>query len=478
MIVRRGVACARLDRQKLVLDDGEQPRARTQDLEIIGDLGSELLERFGDLLAAEGGQPLQTQVENAARLRIGEAAGAGLAQRVARIGDQRNERRHVMRRPLPAHQGFARRGRIGRCADQSNDFVDIGDGDGETDLQMRRVARLVEFVLGAPGDDLLAEVDEGGKEILERQRLRPAAVERDHIRGKARLQRGEAPELIEHHVGDGVALQLDDDTHAIAVGFVAQVRNAFDLLVAHKLGDLFDQNRLVHLIGDLADDQGLAFLADFLDLDLGAHQDRAAPDQIGGANAGAPENRAAGRKIRTRDDRHQLVGGNIRPLDHGDDRVDDFAEIMRRDVGRHADRNAAGAVDEKVGEFRRQNYGLAFAPVVVRLEIDRLGIEIVEQRYGSGREPHLGIALGRGRIAVDRAEIALAVDQRQAHRERLRHAHQRVVDREIAVRVIFAHRIAGDARRFVVGAVRRVIVLIHRIEDTPVHRLQAVAHVG
>ena len=183
-------------------------------------------------------------------------------------------------------------------------------------------------------------------------------------------------------------------------------------------------------------------------------------------------------KIRAGDDRHQLVGGNLRPLDHGDDRVDDFAEIMRRDVGRHADRDAAGAIDEKVGEFRRQDYGLAFAPVVVRLEIDRLGIEIVEQRNGSGREAHLGIALGRGRIAVDRAEIALAVDQRQAHRERLRHAHQRVVDREIAVRVIFAHRIAGDARRFVVGAVRRVIVLIHRIEDTPVHRLQAVAHVG
>ena len=42
----------------------------------------------------------------------------------------------------------------------------------------------------------------------------------------------------------------------------------------------------------------------------------------------------------------------------------------------------------------------------------------------------LGVAHRRRRIAVDRAEIALPVDQRHAHRERLRHAHHGVVDRQ------------------------------------------------
>ena len=56
--------------------------------------------------------------------------------------------------------------------------------------------------------------------------------------------------------------------------------------------------------------------------------------------------------------------------------------------------------------------------------------------------------------------------------------HQRVVNRLIAMRVILAHGVAGDARRFVVGAVRRVVVLVHRIEDAAMHRLQPVAHVG
>ncbi len=88
------------------------------------------------------------------------------------------------------------------------------------------------------------------------------------------------------------------------------------------------------------------------------------------------------------------------------------------------------------------------------------------------------IAVGRRRIAVDRAEIALPVDQRQPERKILRHAHQRVIDRQIAMRMIFAHDIADDARRFLVRLVGRKAVLIHRVEDAPVHRLQAVAHIG
>ena len=46
------------------------------------------------------------------------------------------------------------------------------------------------------------------------------------------------------------------------IGLVADVGDALDLLLAHKLGDLLDHRRLVHLIGNLGDDQGFALLAD------------------------------------------------------------------------------------------------------------------------------------------------------------------------------------------------------------------------
>jgi hypothetical protein len=66
-----------------------------------------------------------------------------------------------MRRPVASHQRLARRRRVGRRADEADDLVDIGDRDGEADLDMGAVARLVEQEFRAAGDDLLAEGDEG-----------------------------------------------------------------------------------------------------------------------------------------------------------------------------------------------------------------------------------------------------------------------------------------------------------------------------
>ena len=198
---------------------------------------------------------------------------------------------------------------------------------------------------------------------------------------------------------------------------------------------------------------------------------------IGGADAGAAEDDAAGRKIRSRHDRVELVDAERRIVDQRDGGVDDLAEIVRRDVGRHADCDAAGAVDQQVRETRRQHHRLALGTVVVFLEVDGVLVEIFQQRVGHLLEPHLGVAHGRRRIAVDRAEIALPVDQRQAHGEILRHAHQRVVDGLVAVRVIFADDVADHARRFTVRLVPLVALLVHRIEDAPMHGLEPIARV-
>ena len=158
--------------------------------------------------------------------------------------------------------------------------------------------------------------------------------------------------------------------------------------------------------------------------------------------------------------------------------VDHLAEIVRRDVGRHADRDAAGAVDQQIGEARRQHHRLVLVAVVVRLEIDGVLVDVGEERHRGLAEPALRVPHRRGGIAVDRAEVALPVDQHQAHGEILRHAHQRVVDRAVAVRMVFAHHVADHARRLHVFLVGRVALLVHRVEDAPVHRLEAVAHVG
>ena len=459
-------------------NDAHQPRARGEDVEIIGDLGREFIQRLGDFLAPERGQAGEPQFENRARLRVRKPDRSVFRDRVARVGDQADQRRHVARRPDPLHQRRPRRAGVRRRSDQADHLVDVGDGDREADLDVRGIARLGEQIFRAPRDHFLSEVEERDQHVLQIQHLRAAAVQRDHVRAEARLHRGEPPELIEHHVGDRFALELDDDAHAVAIGLVAQVRDPLQPLFAHEFGDLFDQGCFVDLIGDFRNDQRLAILAQGLAVDLGAHDDRAAPGGIGRADACSAENRAAGRKIRPGDDLHQVLDGYVRLVHQRQNGVDRLTEIVRRDVGRHPDRDAAGAVDEKIGKPRGQDRGLEFLLVVVRLEVDRVLVEILEHRHRDLLEPRLGVPRGRRRIAVDRTEIALAVDQRRAHRKILRHADQRVVDREVPMRMELAHGLADGARRFVVGAVGREIQLVHRVEDAPVHGFQAVAHVG
>ena len=132
--------------------------------------------------------------------------------------------------------------------------------------------------------------------------------------------------------------------------------------------------------GNLRDDDRFAILADGVDRHLAAHHDRAAAEMIGRADALAAEDDAAGRKIRTRNDVDEVVDAKRGIVDQRDAGVDDFAEIVRRDVGGHADGDAAGAVDQQVRKLRRQDRRLLLAVVVVRLEIDGVLVDVVEQR--------------------------------------------------------------------------------------------------
>ena len=82
----------------------------------------------------------------------------------------------------------------------------------------------------------------------QRQHLRPAADDGQHDDAEAALQRGVLVEIVEDDLADLAALQVDDDAHAVAIGFVADVGDAFDRLLAHQLGDALDQPRLVDLV--------------------------------------------------------------------------------------------------------------------------------------------------------------------------------------------------------------------------------------
>jgi hypothetical protein len=189
------------------------------------------------------------------------------------------------------------------------------------------------------------------------------------------------------------------------------------------------------------------------------------------------EDRAAGGEVGTGHDLAQVVNRQLRVLDQRVDSVADLVQVVRRDVGGHADRDAAGAVDKEVRQPGGEDGRLAQPTVVVVDEVDRLLLDVGQHLVGDGRHPRLGVAHGRRRVAVDRAEVPLPIHQRVAQAEVLRHAHQRVVDRQVTVRVVLGHRLAHHAGALAIGRRRAEAHLVHRVQDSPMDRLQAVAYV-
>ena len=157
--------------------------------------------------------------------------------------------------------------------------------------------------------------------------------------------------------------------------------------------------------------------------------------------------------------------------------VAQLGRVVRRDRGRHADRDALRAVGEQVREAAGHHHRLFGLAVVIGAEFDAVLVDAFQQQPRDLGHARFGVAVGGRIIAVDIAEIALAVDQRIARGEILRQTHHGVVDRLVAMRMERAHHVADDLGRLLERRAGVEPQQAHAVEDAPVHRLQPVAGV-
>jgi hypothetical protein len=189
------------------------------------------------------------------------------------------------------------------------------------------------------------------------------------------------------------------------------------------------------------------------------------------------ENLAAGGEVGPLDIPAELRDADVFVIQQLDQRRAHLAEVVRRDVGRHAHGDAGRAVDQQIRDPRRQDDRLGFRPVVVGPEMDRGLLDLGEHFVADAREPALRVAHGRRAVAVERPEITGAVHERIAQRERLRHADERLVQRHVAMRVVAAHHVADDRGALAVLRVGGQALLPHRKEDAALYRLHPVPDV-
>ena len=150
-----------------------------------------------------------------------------------------------------------------------------------------------------------------------------------------------------------------------------------------------------------------------LGLPLAAHPDAPLPRLVDLAQLLlAVRDLPAGREVGPLDVLEQILGLELAVVDERHRRLAHLAEVVGRDVGGHADGDPGAAVDEQLRDLGRQHDRLLGRAVVVGAEVDRPLLDLGEQLHRQRREARLGVAVGGRRIAVERAEVAVPVDQR------------------------------------------------------------------
>ena len=231
--------------------------------------------------------------------------------------------------------------------------------------------------------------------------------EQDHAEAFLHLRVLE--KLIEHELRLAATLELDHDAHAVAVALVANVGDVFDVLIVDQFGDTLDQPRLVYLIGNLGDDDGLTVFVDVLDSCSGAHHEAAAAVSVCFEDSALAVNDAGSGEVGALHELQQvgeLCSGVIDKRNRG---IDDLRKIVRRDIGRHADGNAIRAVNQQIRNARRQDGRFDVRVIVGRNEIHRVLVDVGVQIFRDPREAALGISHGRGRVSVHGTEISLTI---------------------------------------------------------------------
>src|SRR5262245_20048471 len=251
------------------------------------------------------------------------------------------------------------------------------EGDLQAFEDMEPLLGLAQVVSGAPCHHFLAVIQEGFERFFEIEYLWAAIGNSEHVDAERFLQRRVFVELVEDDVSYRIALEFDDNAHPFAVRFIAKIGNSFNLFLLYQTGNLLDDPIFVDHEGNFTDDDLLfAGAFDGLSESLAAHLDDAFTFAVSLSDRLLAMNETAGRKIRPRDKLHQLFDRKLRIFHQGNQSIDHFPEIVRRDIGRHSDCDARGAVDQQIGNARRQNRRFFEGVVVVRNEIDGLFLDI------------------------------------------------------------------------------------------------------
>lgn len=243
-----------LDPEEVGLDLGEEAGLVLEDRLQAGDLLHEPPVLLQKLLPFQGHEALEAHVQDGLGLGLGEAEAF--------------------------HEGDAGLGGVLGAADQGDDLVNVVQGDEEAFQDVGPLLRLPELKEAPAAHHLLAVVQVVAHQVQEGEDLGLPVHDGEEVHREGGLEGGVLVELVQDHLGVGAPLELNGDPQALPVGLVPEAHDVLNLLGLDQGGDLGDEARLVHLVGDLRHHQD-GPLPLLLHPHLGPHLKASPPGGVG-----------------------------------------------------------------------------------------------------------------------------------------------------------------------------------------------------
>ena len=315
------VAVLLLDLLKLILEDLAYLALVVKDCTQLCNDNCELCDSILDLLTLESGELTECHLDDSLCLRLGETESL--------------------------YKSELCRGNGRRRLDNLNYLVDIVDRDLVALEDVHLTKSLIKIEFGSVDYDFLLESDILVENLRQVHGLGLAAVDNKHIDRAGILKLGVLVELIEYVLGVRVASVLNDDSHTASARLVTKCSQTLDLLLTVEICDTRNEHRLVYHIGDLGEDDLMLFL---VYLGSCSDVDSAAAGLICLTDTARAVDDSGGGEVGSFDKLHKLVNRALGIVNSVDRTVNNLGEVMRRNVGRHTNRDTDRSVYEKVRE--------------------------------------------------------------------------------------------------------------------------------
>ena len=215
---------------------------------------------------------------------------------------------------------------------------------------------LAQIVAGAANHNVVAMLNEVANAILEGKHFRTSVHEGNAVDGETRLEGCHLEQLIEHNVGIGFALQINNDTHAIAVGFIVDIADAINSLFVYQIGNALDELCLVDTVGNLAH-HNLVVERTIFYIRTRAHNNATLTSFVGTSDTLHTHDVSTRGEVGGLDILHQSLNVYVGVVDIGHAAVNNLAQIVGGHVGGHTYGNTTRTIHEEIGDARWHDGG-------------------------------------------------------------------------------------------------------------------------